>query len=119
MAKDFEIDWKGLKTFTNHTRVLPKSITKEADAVTKNIGEKGRMTAKKYAPVDTWFMHDNIFTFHSKLHAEVQSTATYSGYVNYGTRRQSAQPFFSDMVDEMSKLYREQLGEVLEGELSL
>lgn len=117
--KGFEIDWSGLKEMQVYSRIMPKRLEKEADAVTKNVGEEGRMRAKKYAPVDTWFMHDNIFTFHKFLYSEVHSTATYSGYVNFGTRYQDAQPFFSKMFDEMEKIYKKDLADVLSGELSL
>lgn len=120
MAKNsFEIDWSGLKEMQAYTRIMPKRLEKEADAVTKNVGEEGRMRAKKYAPVDTWFMHDNIFTFHKLLYSEVHSTATYSGYVNFGTRYQPAQPFFSQMFDEMQKIFKDDMYDVMTGELKL
>lgn len=114
-----KVSFQGLKEMQTFSRVMPKRLEREADAVTKNTGEEGRMRAKKYAPVDTWFMHDSIFTFHRFLYAEVHSTASYSGYVNYGTRYQNAQPFFSQMFDEMEKIYKKRMADVLSGELRL
>ena len=74
---EIKVSFKGLKEMQTFSRVMPKRFEKEVDAVTKNVGEEGRMRAKKYAPVDTWFMHDSIFTFHKLMYAEVHSTATY------------------------------------------
>lgn len=116
---EMSIEFKGLREFENFLGLLPKKLEKSANAVVKNTGEEMRYRAKKYAPVDTWFMHDSIFTFHDYMFAEVHSTATYSGYVNYGTRYQYAQPFFSRAFEEMEKIFKKDMGDVLEGELSV
>lgn len=117
MAKNMTVEFKGLRKFENFLKLLPKDLKKSADAVTKNTAEKMSYKAKKYAPVDTWFMHDSIFTFHDFLMSEVHSTATYSGYVNYGTRFQYAQPFFSRAFEEMEEIYKKDMGDVLRGVL--
>lgn len=112
-----EVTFVGLREFENFIKLLPKNLEKSADAVTKNTAEKMKYTSQKYAPVDTWFMHDSIFAFHAYLSSEVHSTATYSGYVNYGTRFQYAQPFFSRAFEEMEQLYKKDMGDVLKGVL--
>lgn len=117
MSEDISVEFVGLRRFENWLKILPKDLEKSADAVTKNSAEKMNFKAKKYAPVDTWFMHDSIFTFHDFLMSEVQSTATYSGYVNYGTRYQYAQPFFSRAFEEMEKIYEKDMSDVLRGVL--
>ena len=52
------------------------------------------------APVDTGFLRSNISgQVTGKSSAMVQSTAFYSGFVNFGTRYMNAQPYFSDGVE--------------------
>lgn len=118
-GNDFSVEFKGLREFENFLGLLPKKLEKSASAVVKNTGEEMKYRAKKYAPVDTWFMHDSIFAFHSNMSAEVHSTATYSGYVNFGTRFQYKQPFFSTAFDEMEKVFKKNMDDVMKGELSV
>ena len=119
MSKNMQVEFVGLREFENFLKLLPKELEKSASAVTKNTGEKMNYKAKKYAPVDTWFMHDGIFTFHSYMSSEVHSTATYSGYVNYGTRFQYPQPFFSRAFEEMEEIYNKDMGDVMRGVLKV
>lgn len=55
--------------------------------------------AQDLAPVDTSFMRDHIGQTKAAnandLSAEIRSLAPYSGYVNYGTSKQAAQPFWT------------------------
>lgn len=63
--------------------------------VLQNGGQIAQKEAKRVAPVDTWFMHDNIESYIiDPLDVAIHSRAFYSGYVNDGTRYQDAQPFF-------------------------
>lgn len=117
MSKEVSVTFKGFREFENFLGLLPKKLEKSAGAVVKNSAEKAKYKAQKYAPVDTWFMHDSIFTFHDYLMSEVQSTAPYSGYVNYGTRFQYPQPFFSRAIEEMEVVFKKDLSDVLKGVL--
>jgi HK97 gp10 family phage protein len=57
--------------------------------------------AKDLAPVDTGYMRDHIRARkHGQLGAVVESTAPYSGFVEYGTRYMAAQPFLRPAVDQ-------------------
>lgn len=55
--------------------------------------------AKDLAPVDTGFLKEHIGQAKAAnandLSGEIRSLAPYSGHVNYGTSRQSAQPFWT------------------------
>lgn len=55
--------------------------------------------AKDLAPVDTGFLKEHVGQTTSavpnNLSAEIRSLAPYSGFVNYGTSRQSPQPFWT------------------------
>ena len=52
--------------------------------------------AKRNAPVDTGHLVGNIKydPFIQEKRVEIRSDADYSGYVEFGTRSQSAQPYF-------------------------
>jgi len=56
--------------------------------------------AKRNAPVDTGKLRDNIGydTDPMQKRVEVFSNAEYSGYVEFGTRFQNAQPYFTPAV---------------------
>ena len=54
---------------------------------------------KKNAPVDTGFLRGNIVYSISGTKAEIESQASYSGFVNYGTNKMAARAFFSDAVE--------------------
>ncbi len=52
------------------------------------------------APVDTGYMRANVRgRTTGKGSGIIESTAYYSGFVNFGTRYMDAQPFFSDGID--------------------
>lgn len=55
--------------------------------------------ARQLAPVDTGFMHDHIFQTKvaqgHDLESSVESQAPYSLYVEFGTVKMDAQPFFT------------------------
>lgn len=72
-----------------------ENITGTTAKVLQNGGQIAQKEAKRMAPVDTWFMHDNIESYIiSPLDVAFHSRAFYSGWVNDGTRYQDAQPFF-------------------------
>lgn len=73
-------------------RAQAKSKTQTAK-VLKNSIEKVSNTARRIAPKDTRFMHDNIVTRYSAQEGTVHSQAGYSGFVEFGTRKMDAQPF--------------------------
>lgn len=108
-----------MKRFQSKLKGMPVIVKASAQAVVKNSAEQMRYKAQKYSPVDTWFMHDNIFTFHSSTESETHSTAPYSGYVNDGTRFQYAQPFFSTAFEEVEKEFNKNMEDVIKRRLSL
>lgn len=61
---------------------LEKAIAESertVDAVIKNNAERTMRKAKQLAPVDTWFMHDTIYTEYAPLTGFIHSPASYSG----------------------------------------
>lgn len=95
------------RAYTN----APKSSKK----VLQNTAEKGKTIAQRKAPRDSWFMHDHIVAIHNTRGSKIHSPARYSGYVNFGTRYMSAQPFFSDMFEEVQQILISDMTDVAEG----
>jgi len=86
-----------------------------ANKVVKNTTEKGMAKAKRLAPRDTWFLHDNIYTEYKPLSGYVHSPASYSGYQEYGTRYMSAQPFMRPMVQWLAPQFERDMKDAMEG----
>ena len=101
-------------------RLLEKAIKESestVDAVVKNNTERTKRKAKQLAPVDTWFMHDSIYTSYEPLTGFIHSPASYSGYVEFGTRYMSAQPFIRPALEWMKPKYEKDLRDVIRGTL--
>lgn len=104
--KKWHVDLEGLEELVMAVeRASPKSI-ELTNKVIKNKTEKVSRNARKRAPVDTWFMHDNIGTDYEGENTDfvtgiIDSPAVYSGYVEYGTRYTKAQPFLGPSVEEI------------------
>lgn len=107
-------DDEAIYKLKNLAQELHGSVSK----VLQNGGQQGQKEAKRVAPVDSWFMHDNIEAYNiTQLHVVLHSRALYSGYVNGGTRYQDAQPFFDYGVSKAIAYMNEHLPLVVEGEL--
>lgn len=87
------VKWEGDKELKRAFEIAYAKAPKVVQAVIKNNGEKMQGRAKALAPVDTWFMHDSIDSYYQGGVAYVHSRAMYSGFLEYGTRKMSAQPF--------------------------
>lgn len=86
---------EGAKEAERELMGFAMNITGTVGKVLQNGGQIAQKEAKRVAPVDTWFMHDNIESYIiSPLDVAIHSRAPYSGWVNDGTRYQDAQPFF-------------------------
>jgi len=71
--------------------------------------------AKLLAPVDTGFLRNSIITeVINDLNARVIVGAEYGLYVELGTRKMRAQPFFIPAVEEVVKQFGGELKEVIE-----
>lgn len=109
------LTWNGLKELDD---VLKRALNESEGKVSKvifNVSQDGKKEAQRLSPTDSWFMHDNIYVFNEYLNAEIHSPASYSGYVNWGTRYNMAQPFFSDMFDYVVKKLENDITDVAEG----
>jgi HK97 gp10 family phage protein len=69
-----------------------------ANTVLNQVARNTTDTMKKNAPVKTGFLRNNISYTVSGTKATIDSKATYSGFVNYGTSKMAARAFFSNAV---------------------
>lgn len=68
------------------------------------LGEQTVQEQKNIAPVDTGYMRDHIsITNLSATNLEITSEADYSGFVEFGTRKMEAQPFFWGPIESVFK----------------
>ena len=111
----FDLDLTGVEKLEMTIYNAHAKVTEQASKVTKNNGEKLMKKAKELAPTDTWFLHDNIISKHFPLYSLVHSQASYSGYVNFGTRFMYAQPFMTDAVKWIMPLYQKDMTDVMKG----
>ena len=110
-----DIQWNGLDEMKVAMRVALQRSEEQVGQVIYNNTEEMKSEAMRIAPVDTWFMHDSIYTFHSKLAGEVISPAGYSGFVNFGTRKMMAQPFMTNSFTAQVEKVRKDIIDVARG----
>lgn len=84
------------------------------DIAAKNFHELGEETVNEMqsnAPVITGFLRDNIqITSEDDKEITIESQADYSGFVEFGTIYQRAQPFFSPPVNTFGKSFLASFG---------
>ena len=88
----------GVKLVNNTEKIRKEIHVKLAQGI-NNACQFWVSEAQDLAPVDTGFLKEHIGqtvpAMPDSLHGEIRSLAPYSGPVNYGTSRQSAQPFWT------------------------
>lgn len=96
------IEWKGIEKAFSKLVNAPGNVDRLIDAVVKNNAEKAKTEAQRIAPYDTGFLHDEIYAHYpGKACAEIVSNAGYSGFLEYGTRKMSAQPFMRPAIESI------------------
>jgi HK97 gp10 family phage protein len=92
-----------------------RNAPRQTTQVVKSNAEEIKKTARRLAPKDSWFMHDNIYTRHEGMKSIIHSPAPYSGYVENGTRFMDAQPFMFPAVEEQQEKFNKDLQDVMDG----
>ena len=111
------IKFEGADEFDRLLEQAFKQAPKVAEKVIKNNTEKGMAKAKRLAPRDTWFLHDNIYTEYKPLSGYVHSPASYSGYLEFSTRFMAAQPFMRPMMQWLAPQFERDMKDAMEGTL--
>lgn len=105
MSVHTTLDLKGLHE-------VQRSVAEKVAAELNSAAQSMESLAKQLAPVDTGFMRDHVSQTKTAdandLSAVVESAADYSLYVEYGTVKMDAQPFFTPAFESA----RRQLGRV-------
>jgi HK97 gp10 family phage protein len=115
MAKGFEIDWKGIDGMTAAFDSANINAKKQALAVIKNNTELVKKEAQRKAPRDTGFLHDNIVSRYDGMTGIIHSQASYSGYLEFGTRFMSAQPYMKPALFDVYPRFQRDMTDVFEG----
>lgn len=101
---------KILKKF-NNTATVEKDVSK----LIKNTLHNIERDAKKECPYDTGRLRGSITTnIISTYSGEVGTNVEYAEYVEYGTRYQSAQPYFEPAVEKNEEKFNEELDNILD-----
>lgn len=108
---------KGLDNFINHIDGAKTRLTQAVkQAVTQN-GFEMEGKAKLLAPVDTGNLRRNINIAvegsSNQINAIVQSNAEYSLYVEHGTSKQQAQPFFNPAFQAQKSQFETDMNQAL------
>ena len=95
----------------NKTETVEKDVSK----LIKNTLHNIERDAKKSGPVDTGRLRGSITTnIISTYSGEVETNVEYAKYVEYGTRYQSAQPYFEPAVEKNEDKFNEELDKIIE-----
>lgn len=88
------IDWDGIEQLVNFLELKAGATDADVKMAVKNNTTELYREAFKRAPVDTFWLRDNIETWieNSGFTGMVQSMALYAGYQEYGTRFQEGTP---------------------------
>lgn len=100
MKYKININSDDLKILRRKVRDLRAIDEKSLSGALKIAGAEASNEAKRKAPVDTGKLRSNIGfeRLPDGKSIEVFSNAEYSGYVEFGTRFQNAQPYFTPAV---------------------
>ena len=99
---------------------LETKLTKNMDlskvkATVKKNGAQLQKKAQKEAPIDSGRLHDVIFLeiTDGGMTAEVESTAEYAAYQEYGTRFMKGKPHIRPAFDEQKGKFKSDLGKLV------
>lgn len=99
---------------------LEAKLTKNLDlskvkATVKKNGAQLQKKAQKEAPIDSGHLHDVIFLeiTDGGMTAEVESTAEYAAYQEYGTRFMKGKPHIRPAFDEQKGKFKSDLGKLV------
>lgn len=100
MKSDIKIDEKDLRTLRRKLRTLETLDRQGLSTAIKSSANLAVNVAKRKAPVDTGNLRSQIGYEKSAdgKDVEIFSNAPYSGYVEFGTVRQNAQPYFMPAI---------------------
>lgn len=99
-AKSVEI--QGLNEFNAFIRLLEPQLRDVFFRIGEEYANIMYSTMRSVVPVKTGYLRSTIGKSSSTTEIMVYVDAPYAGYVNFGTRRQKAQPYFTSTVEQFT-----------------
>lgn len=110
----FTFEWVGVDKASG--RIQRIDVGNKVSNATFAAGRQMQIEARDNAPVDTGTLVKSIQSRMSgKFTAIVKAKAAYAGYVEFGTTKQRAQPFFTPAFATASAEYAAELEKILAG----
>lgn len=112
------VQFEGLdKLFRSFDVSKTKARNETFKAVERTV-KKAQSNSKSLAAVDTGYMRDHINTQPTESHGDVitgsyESEAPYGGYVEFGTRKMSAQPYMRPGTKQAESFFYQELRRLL------
>lgn len=113
MADDF--DFSELNRLAIDLGKAPAKAVPLARKVLEKSSADIERDAKTFAPVDTGNLRASISRDVKGLEAEVGPTASYGGYVEWGTSRKGPAAFMGPAFDRHAGLFEQALGQIADG----
>lgn len=119
MAKSkMTITFDGANTLIKKFNSQPAIIQKEASDIILNTANRVETRAKQFAPVDTGYLRQHIASKKTGvLSADVTSSAEYSVYQEFGTRKMAGKSFMRPAMAQESLFLFQKLQNLLKGGL--
>jgi HK97 gp10 family phage protein len=112
----FQVDTREMSLFVLKLELAAKRVSPAARGVSQKYGALVVKEARRLVPVDTGFLRDSIHVEMSSDGstgiANVVADAEYAGFVEFGTRYQSPQPYLRPALKKYRKPYTKELAEV-------
>lgn len=94
------IEAEGLDDFTSRLEQAADALAQGITDALNSAADAFVNDAQASAPVDTGYLRDHIqITISSDTEIVIESEAGYSGFVEFGTFKMSAQPYFFQAAD--------------------
>ncbi|MFI3632807.1 HK97-gp10 family putative phage morphogenesis protein [Streptococcus parauberis] len=113
-----DIEWHGLEQMELALGKAAERHKDEIEASLKNHTEQLKAKAQSNALVDTGFMKGQIETSYGNMEGTVHAGASYSGYVEYGTRfnkENGHKPFMRPAFEVEAKAFEQDVKKIMKG----
>lgn len=111
---EVEVTVEGEDALIEATAALGAPFLEKISAAMESIGQEGKDLMDSLTPVATGYLKSRNSLEIEDMTITLGNDASYAGFVNYGTRFQSAQPFFEPATEyitqELSTAMPELLG---------
>lgn len=106
---NIKIDVKGLPQLRAFLKDAPKNLENAIEGSLSELADNIYDTTTGLAPVDTGDLISSIAVTKSKTKISATVGVDYASYVDEGTSRMSAQPFFSKPIKQITDSYNQRL----------